>query len=151
MTEKPEQLVPSDRNPLNGRWLPGVRGTGRRPRIDLLSVCDRLAREEGLDLETLVWAMVKGLILTGSKGDVPAAREVLRYLCKDPGNSDGVTVNVGVGVDARTTVANVGPTLPDAERFAGFLDNLGDFTARLRELRPDMNAKPKTRADELLS
>lgn len=150
MTDEPANINPSGRDPTTGRWLKGIGGTGRRHRIDLLSMCDRKAREEGRDFEDLLWEVVKGLIIVACKGDVQAAKTLFHYFVK---NNPGDPV-VNVSVDARTAVAQVGPTgpvLPDAHRFASFLTGLGEFAERLREVNPDLNAKPKPKAEDLLS
>lgn len=137
------------RDPVSGRWLKGVPGTGRRHRIDLLSTCDRLARAEGRDLESLLWGVVKGLILAASKGDTQAAKILFFHFAADDGKARAA------GLDGPAVVVNVdtrnGPALPDAQRMADYLDNLGEFAEELRRQAPRLTVEPAPTLDDLLA
>lgn len=99
--------VNENRDPATGRFQKGYKG-GRKHRIDLLSMCDRMARNEGMLLEDMLWLVVKGLTNAAARGNVPAAKLLFDFMVKkddqtnridarlvfDPGNGPKMPENL---------------------------------------------------------
>lgn len=118
--------VERGRDPSTGRFLPGYKG-GRKHRIDLLSLCDRKAREEGFQLEALLWGVVKGLMLAAAMGDAAAARLLFDKLTVI--SKENVAVRLGLDVEVSTG----GPAkVPSHEQLARYFEELQTVSAELR-------------------
>ena len=110
------------RDPATGRFMPGYKG-GRKHRIDLRSACDRLAREEGRELEPMLWEVVKGLMFHAALGDVAAAKLLFDHFTVIEPVSAKVEVNVGL---------QVGPPIPDSRELATYCEELSTIAGNLR-------------------
>ena len=111
----------------NGRFLPGWK-PGRKHRIDLLSTCDRMAREEGTTLEAMLWQQVKALHVAAVMGDVAAAKILFDHLVAQPRH-----VEYQVGVDLTMHAGPPAPRTP--EDVAAYLDELAALRKDLLEPR----------------
>lgn len=79
--------VEDKRNPKTGQFMKGYKG-GRKHRIDLLSLCDRKAREEGIEFEDMVWLVVKALIRTAvDKNDFTVQKYIIDRFTKQDGQT----------------------------------------------------------------
>ena len=136
--------VDENRDPGTGRFLPGYKG-GRKHRIDLLSVCDRRAREEGMELEDLLWQVFKGLVVQAAKGDTVAARIIFERVCTTP---DQLAARLELEVTAA-----LGPPTPVAPgEVADYFEELASVSRKLRNA-PRITVTPEAESvvDELLS
>lgn len=82
-----------------GRFLPGHAPTSPgRPKgkthYDVLAICKRMAKEDGADIEKLIWAVMRGMAIKGSKGDSAAAKVFLDRVCGPAGKDPEVQVNI---------------------------------------------------------
>ena len=73
------------RDPKTGRFIPGTKGgpgrkTGSRM-INFVVLCEKKAKELNINLEDLVWSVVKRLFVLASQGDVQAAKLILDRIC----------------------------------------------------------------------
>lgn len=76
----PVHVALSGRN-ANGTFAPGHPGKGGRPRgLDIRAVCERHARENGIDLELAIWEIMQMQITLAKCGDAAAVKVVLATL-----------------------------------------------------------------------
>lgn len=154
MTHAPE--LPSD--PRNagprdekGRFGKGYMG-GRKHRIDLLSVCDRAAREEGHNLEDLLWSVVKGLIVAASSGNTKAARLLFDKFVRNDGQGETPATDTP-GLQVNFNVSTTGPQPPTANgALADYLEEFGRLSGELRRTpKLTVSSAHQDIVDELLS
>lgn len=89
---EPVQLSLTGRN-ANGSFAPGHKfgKLGGRPRgLDIRAVCERHARENGIDLELAIWEIMQMQISLAKCGDAAAVKTVLSVL-GDSVNTDEVS------------------------------------------------------------
>lgn len=108
-----------------GRFVEGNPGGPGRPQgtLDFMSIMRRMAAEEEVDLERLVWKAAIGLLEAAAKGDAAAGK-----LMFDRVNGlldKGMSVNV----DARQVT--VGPPMPEGRRLADWLLDVGKASAEV--------------------
>lgn len=97
-------------------------------------LCVRKAREARVSIEDLVWAVIRGLIAKGARGDAAAGKLVLDRLC---GVIDkGPTVNV----DARSVTVS-GPPVPRGRDLAKYILDLQEVARRQGILDVDVNGR----------
>lgn len=68
----------------NGKFLPGhgILSPGRPPgSMDFMAICRRKARENDLDLESVVWDAFESLVSEAKAGEVPAIKLLLERCC----------------------------------------------------------------------
>ena len=105
ITEPPDKTAENGRDSKSGRFLPGNSGGPGRPRgFDLRAVAEQKAAEEGVDLETGLWLVVRRLMTAAQGGDVQAARLLLDRLCDATEvEGGGVVLTVVTGVPESLT------------------------------------------------
>lgn len=139
---RPEVDYHDWQDPQTGRFVrgnPGGPGPPSRPvrRRDLYGICVRHAKKAGLDLDALLWAVVRGLFVRASRGDSTAAKLIFDRLCspvKTVTSSPAVSINVG---DARE---DRGPPIPGR-------GDLGRYMQRLCEVSGDLIAAESAAID----
>lgn len=103
--------------------MKGYKG-GRKHRIDLLSMCDRMARNEGVTLESMLWQVIKGLALAAARGNVPAAKLLFDFMAKKDDQTNRI--------DARFVFdPSNGPKLPE---------NLGEYLQAIDAAQGDLGS-----------
>jgi len=115
-------------DPKTGRFVPGNPGGPGRPKgatLDFMCICRKKAKEFGVDLEDLVWRFVQGLSERAMSGDPAAGKLLLDRFCGIL--EKGAQVNVGVGIDARST----GPPIPSPQELGKCLRELADESLKL--------------------
>ncbi len=119
------------------RFRPGNPGGPGRPKgtgkIQVLATCRRCAKDEGLDLDQLIWGMMKGLIQCGSEGNAKAARVVLDHLAVAV---EKAMPEINVDIDARSVSLNTGEgaTLPPtSDEASAYLQKVVELSHTIRE------------------
>jgi hypothetical protein len=120
------QVSPVDPNrDIHGRFLPGhpggpgaVKGAPRK--IELVAVCRRKAKQEGRDLEDLLWGVVKGLMVKAGKGNAACGKLILDRFCGMMEKAPEVNVNV----DNRQVNAGTGPPMPSVGQLQEYFQDL---------------------------
>ena len=78
---------------------------GRTGRVELISVCRRMAIEEGTTLEVMLWDTIKGVAHWARNGDAACAKLMLTLFARD----DSTTLP---DVSAAAKDAELGPPVP---------------------------------------
>jgi hypothetical protein len=93
------------------------RPRGRPPRPDVYRLCSEKAASDGLDVDDLIWGVMKGLIVAGSRGNAKCAALVLKYLGAPlpPSPGEWPLVNV-TARDGNVEVSVAGPPTPSPEK-----------------------------------
>lgn len=85
MDAKLDNQEDTGRDEKTGRFLPGHTGNpkGRPKALDLRRIAEERAAEEGVDLGTALWSVVKALLRRAiGEGDVQAAKLLMDRLCE---------------------------------------------------------------------
>ncbi len=84
-----------ERDP-SGRFLPGHKGKGGRPRgLDFRAVVMERAEAEGRDIKDAVWVVFLAMLKQASNGDVQAAKFIADRLCDNDPTAIHVTTDSG--------------------------------------------------------
>lgn len=126
-----------NRCPQTGQFLKGYKG-GRKHRIDLLSVCDRMARNEGAQLEDLLWQVIKGLMHAAARGNVPAAKLLFDYMVKKDDQTNRVDARFAFSPDNGAPVpTNLEEWLTSMKDANNDLNDTGNLIT-LEEVQPEV-------------
>ena len=106
-------------------------------RLDFLELCDKYAEKNGLDVETLVWTVIRGLMVKAANGNLTAARMLLdRFFGAVPRGPaiqvDARSVHQHQHVEAPTATGPKPPSLLD----------FGAYLAKLNQVAESQGVKP---------
>lgn len=148
------------KDPVTGQFLKGHKGGPGAPKgtrkVDMLALCRRKADEDlldgknnGLDLDGMIWAMMKGLMVQAGKGNARCAQIVLDYLAVAPDRRPVVNVDV----DARQVNVGTGPPVPEGAALGAYIREIEDIASNLItvEVLPEPDDATMAEIEELLS
>jgi hypothetical protein len=115
-----------------GRLLPGhqLPGPGRpRASFDLMSVCRRAAKREGIDIKEKLWQAFRTALDMAIAGDLDAAKLVFDRAC---GQVERIPPQLALQLNQQinSVVANGGPAIPDDANLGKWVKRLGAAAKR---------------------
>lgn len=118
---------------IKGRFQKGSPGRLSR-RIDVAAACRRFAKKEGIELDFMVWLVVKRLLaMAVNDGNIKAAALALKHLGARE-QPPSVAVNVGAP-DAQVSVDFAGPPIPPLDDLLASIDGVRKLAINKRRER----------------
>jgi len=117
---------PTNRDQKTGRLLPGhqLSSPGKpKSTLNFMEICKRKAKAIGVDLDSVVWSIMKGLLNRAKDGDAAASKILLDRLC------GVVEKGFELHVDVDNRSVTIGPPVPEGRELGEYIRGMNEVAA----------------------